>query len=88
MTDSGTDIDLAGLKRILAERLDANVTDATVVVDDQIEAVGDHGRAGHVGVESLGENPLEPGEVDIRAAVGHRRQVGAFAEKSPGGPSR
>ena len=33
MTDSGTDIDLAGLERILAERLDANVTDAAVVAD-------------------------------------------------------
>ena len=73
MTDSGTDIDLAGLERVLAERLDADVTDAAVVVDDQVEAVGDHGGVGHVGVESLGENPLEPGEVDIRAAVGHRK---------------
>ena len=33
MTDSGTDIDLAGLERVLAERLDANVTDAAVVAD-------------------------------------------------------
>ena len=33
MTDSGTDIDLAGLERVLAGRLDADVTDAAVVAD-------------------------------------------------------